>query len=91
MCGECMYKAQEGTVVPVYVIESHPASIIWIRCEDQPAPPRDILVWGKCGIPHVGVWDYGDHCHTECCHGTYHSGGCPIEFTHWSELPVRPL
>ena len=62
----------------------------WFKCSNIPAPPRDLLVWGVCGMPHVANWDYGNHCHTESCIGIYHAPGNSVEFTHWAELPAPP-
>lgn len=63
----------------------------WIRVEDQEPPKKPILVFGKCGMPHVAIYDYDEHCHTECCYeGRYHAPGSRIEFTHWKPLPEPP-
>lgn len=92
MCTSCMYKAQEGIIAPVTYIGDYTPVIHWRSCEDFPPPERDLLVWSKCGMPHIAMWRYETHVHTECCYRDgEHFAGDDIEFTHWSELPVRPL
>ena len=63
----------------------------WIKIEDKEPPKESILVWGKCGMPHVSVYDYSEHCHTECCYSSGgHFTGEGIDFTHWMPLPEKP-
>ena len=64
----------------------------WINVKDCPPPEKAILVYGKCGMPHIAIFDYGNHCHTEHCYieNGHHFPGSPIEFTHWIPLPEKP-
>lgn len=63
----------------------------WINVKDQESPKESILVWGKCGMPHVTYYDYDEHCHTEHCYENgIHFPGSAIEFTHWMPLPKAP-
>ncbi len=64
----------------------------WRSVEDHPPPNESILVYGKCGMPHVTKYDYDMHCHTECCYDNgFHASGYDIEFTHWMPLPEPPI
>ena len=63
----------------------------WIKVKDQFPPRETILVWGKCGMPHVAIYKYDAYCHTEHCYeGGFHAGGSDIAFTHWMPLPKPP-
>jgi hypothetical protein len=91
MCAPCLVEFQLGKTIPLTYIESKVPTITWINCKDVPAPPRDLLVWGKCGMPHIAYWTYNSHSHTECCfEDNEHYSGDTIEFTHWAELPEAP-
>lgn len=60
----------------------------WLHVKENAAPKETILVLGKCGMPHVGIYDYGRHCHTECCYGNgSHFIGDNIEFDYWMPIP----
>lgn len=67
----------------------------WKDVKEHPAPERDILVLGNCGMPHYAVWRHEAHCHTESCglhYGTdpiNHITGDDIKFSHWMDFPKR--
>jgi len=63
----------------------------WISFKEKKPPEETILVWGDCGIPHVGLWECGAHRHTECCYKNgSHFTGETIAFSHWMPLPKQP-
>jgi hypothetical protein len=66
----------------------------WIKRKevgDEPNPNLEkILVFGKCGSPHVAYYDYGSWNHTECCHGDHHTPGDEIDFEYWMPVPTPP-
>lgn len=63
---------------------------VWYDVKLKPAPEKDLLVFGTCGLPHIAIWSYGAHCHTEACLEGTHFTGNNIEFTHWADLPKAP-
>lgn len=63
----------------------------WISVKDRSPPNESIIVFGTCRMPHVSIFDYEEHCHTECCYENgRHFTGESIEFTHWMPLPKPP-
>lgn len=64
----------------------------WISVKDTAAPKEPILVLGlPCRMPHVAIYDYGEHVHTECCYDQGgHFPGSSIEFEYWMPLPTPP-
>lgn len=66
---------------------------------DEPNPELGkILVWGKCGYPHVAYYVYGSWNHTDACSydhknkdydGSHHTGS-NIEFDFWIPVPNQP-
>ncbi len=50
-----------------------------------------ILVWGKCGKPHIAYNDYDDWNHTEACiDNDGHFSGDAIDFDFWQKIPNGP-
>ena len=59
---------------------------------NEPNPSlKKIMVWGKCGCPHIAFYDYDNWCHTECCYDSGgHCTGETIEFDFWTPIPNQP-
>ena len=67
----------------------------WIERKEvcnEPNPKLEkILVWGKCGCPHVAFYGYGTWNHTECCYEDGgHFTGESIDFDFWQPIPNQP-
>ena len=67
----------------------------WIkRSEQEPDPSLDyILVWGRCGKPHIAFYSRKNWCHTEKCYEYEepHFIGNSIDFEYWAYAPKGPV